>query len=126
MTVLREHKRRQAAEKLKAGAEYKDQGYIFAEYFGEPIGIRSLSDAHLQKVLARAELPSMRLYDLRHLAATLRLANGQHPKIVSEMLGHSSVTQTLDTYSHVTPTMQRESAARLEALLRSSAPQSSL
>lgn len=119
VSALREHKRRQAAEKLIAGPEYRDQGYIFAGYFGEPIGTRSLSDSHFQKIVERAKLSSMRLYDLRHLAATLRLANGEHPKIVSEMLGHSSVTLTLDTYSHVTLTMQRESAVRLENLLRS-------
>ena len=53
----------------------------------------------------------MRLYDLRHTAATLRLVNGEHPKVVQEMLGHASITLTLDTYSHVLPGMQEESAA---------------
>ena len=64
----------------------------------------------------------MRLYDLRHSAATLRLANGENPKIVSEMLGHASIVLTLDTYSHVLPEMQAASAARLETLLFPSTP----
>ena len=48
-----------------------------------------------------------------------RLVNGEHPKVVQEMLGHASITLTLDTYSHVLPGMQEESAARLDRLLRS-------
>ncbi len=56
----------------------------------------------------------MRLYDLRHTAATLRLVNGEHPKVVQEMLGHASITLTMDTYSHVLPGMQEESAALLD------------
>ena len=59
----------------------------------------------------------MRFHDLRHTAATLLLARGVHPKIVSEMLGHSSIAITLDLYSHVTPTMQRETAAVMDSVL---------
>ncbi len=59
----------------------------------------------------------MRLYDLRHSCATLLLAQGEHPKVVSERLGHASVTLTLDTYSHVLPTMQQQAAERLESVL---------
>jgi integrase len=54
---------------------------------------------------------------LRHTAATLRLVNGEHPKVVQELLGHASITLTMDTCSHVLPGMQEESAARLDALL---------
>ena len=68
-------------------------------------------------LMAKAGLPKLRLYDLRHIAATLRLANGEHPKIVSEMLGHSSVAITLDTYSHVIQSMQQQSAERLDSFL---------
>lgn len=55
--------------------------------------------------------------DLRHTAATLMLSRGVHPKIVSEMLGHSTVAITLDLYSQVTPTMQRKAASVMNALL---------
>lgn len=66
---------------------------------------------------ARAGVPRIRFHDLRHTAATLLLGRGVHPKIVSEMLGHSTIAITLDTYSHVTPTMQREAAAAMDAVL---------
>jgi integrase len=59
----------------------------------------------------------MRLYALRHTHATLMLLQGTHRKVVSERLGHSSIVITLDTYSHMIPSMQRESAAKLDALL---------
>ncbi len=59
----------------------------------------------------------MRLYDLRHTHASLLLLVGVHPKIVSERLGRSSIVTTLDTYSHVSPSLQRESADKLDALL---------
>ncbi|MDB5069545.1 MAG: Phage integrase [Candidatus Eremiobacteraeota bacterium] len=62
-------------------------------------------------------LPRIRFHDLRHTCATLHLANGTHPKIVSEMLGHASIQITLDTYSHVLPSMQRDAADRFDAVL---------
>lgn len=61
--------------------------------------------------------PRVRFHDIRHTAATLLLGRGVHPKIVSEMLGHSTVAITLDLYLHVTPTMQREAAATMDELL---------
>ena len=70
-----------------------------------------------QPLLERAGLPRMRFYDLRHTAATLLLSEGVHPKVVAERLGHSSITITLDTYSHVLKGMQREAAAKLDGLL---------
>ena len=66
-------------------------------------------------ILSRAELsPSLRLYDIRHSGATLLLAANEHPKIVSERLGHSSVTITLDVHSHVLPSMQQGASDKLE------------
>jgi len=67
--------------------------------------------------LDRAGLPRLRFHDLRHSAATLLLGRGVHPKIVSEMLGHSQIAITLDLYSHVTPTMQRQATDAMEAVL---------
>lgn len=60
------------------------------------------------KLLDQAQLPRMRFHDLRHSAATLLLAMGVHPKIVQDLLGHSNIATTMDTYSHVLPSMQRE------------------
>ncbi|HSF18300.1 MAG TPA: tyrosine-type recombinase/integrase, partial [Vicinamibacteria bacterium] len=58
-----------------------------------------------------------RLYDLRHTCATLLLLAGENPKVVSERLGHASIALTLDTYSHVLPSMQQKAAERLESIL---------
>lgn len=62
-------------------------------------------------------MPTIRLYDLRHSHATLLMADGVHPKVVQERLGHSSIQLTIDTYSHVVPGMQERATERLEALL---------
>ena len=90
---------------------------VFDNGDGVPPNMRSLVKAH-KTVLKRARIDgSVRLYDLRHTHATLLLGAGVHPKIVSERLGHSTITITLDTYSHVLPGMQRESADQLDAML---------
>jgi integrase len=102
---------------LRLGAEYQDHGFVFANEFGGPLHLNNLTVRHFKPLLKKAELPEMRIYDLRHSAATLRLANGDNSKVVAEMLGHASVVLTLDTYSHVLPNMQTESAARLEEVL---------
>ena len=65
----------------------------------------------------RAEIEDFRWHDCRHSCATLLLAAGENPKVVSERLGHANITLTLDTYSHVLATMQEGAAARLEAVL---------
>jgi hypothetical protein len=70
-----------------------------------------------QSLIRRAGLERIRFHDLRHTAATLMLSRGIHPKVVSEMMGHSQISTTLDLYSHVTPTMQREAAEAMEALV---------
>ncbi len=73
---------------------------------------------HFKPILTKANLPaSLRFYDLRHTCATLLLVQGENPKVVSERLGHASITLTLDTYSHVLPTMQEAATTRLEQTL---------
>ena len=69
-------------------------------------------------LLRSAELPPVRLYDLRHTAATISLIAGASPKIISEQLGHASVAFTIDVYSHVLPHMQdAQRAEKVDALL---------
>ncbi len=70
-------------------------------------------------LLELAGLPLIRFHDLRHTAATLLLGKGIHPKVVSELLGHSQVGLTLDLCSHVTPTMHRQAVTTFDELLRS-------
>ena len=74
--------------------------------------------SHLFRVTVEAAgVPKIRLHDLRHTAASLALATGIHPKVVSERLGHSSVAITLDIYSHLTPGLQEDAAERLGEIL---------
>jgi integrase len=120
--TLIEHRRRQSAERLAAGPQYTAHDLVFATGAGTPLDLRNLSQRHFKAVVRRAGLSeTLRLYDLRHTSATLLLAAGEHPKVVSERLGHATVTLTLDTYSHVLPTMQQGAADRLETLLFGSA-----
>ena len=71
----------------------------------------------LPPLLRRAELPEIRFYDLRHTCATVLLSKGVHPKFVQELLGHTTIAITLDTYSHVLPGMGDQTAEAMEAAL---------
>jgi integrase len=89
---------------------------IFTTPSGRPIHADKLAKM-FKSVLRKTGLPAIRLYDLRHTGATLALAAGVPPKVVSEQLGHASAAFTLDIYSHVLPHMQEEAAAKVEAVL---------
>jgi integrase len=117
MDALSEQKKQQDEWKLKAGDGYNDHGLVFATKSGLPTDQRNLRYSFHRRMLA-AGLPSdIRLYDLRHSCATLLLGANVHPKIVSERLGHGSITITLDVYSHVLPTMQESASETLEQIL---------
>lgn len=113
--ALREHRARQMLERSLAGGSYVDADLVFAREDGSPVHPDGFADA-FQRHAKAAKLPRIRFHDLRHTHATLALAAGVHPKVVSERLGHASVTITLDTYSHAIPAMQ-ETAASLVASL---------
>ena len=118
LSALHEHKRRQGAERLKAGANYQNNELVFAMRDGRPILLRTLDRLHFKPTLKRAKLSeSFRLHDLRHSCATLLLAANEHPKVVSERLGHANIILTLDTYSHVLPSMQQAASEKLESIL---------
>ncbi len=107
---LREQRRKQNEERLAVGELWNvGEGYVFTDEIGHPIHPDKFSDL-FRKRIAEAELPKIRLHDLRHSYATLALKAGVHPKVVSERLGHATVGITLDTYSHVTPSIAREAA----------------
>lgn len=116
VTALREHRKRQAQEQLLVGGEWRDVGLVFSTEFGDFLSPTTLRLA-LRRTLSRAGLPTIRFHDLRHSAATLMLSRGVHPKMASEMLGHSTIAITLDLYSHVTANMQREAADAINAAL---------
>ena len=100
-------RRKQTEQRLLLGAEWTAGDLVFPSAIGRPQEGRNLVYGQLHPLLRGAGLPVIRFHDLRHTAATLMLSRGIHPKIVSEMLGHSTIGITLDLYSHVTPTMQR-------------------
>jgi integrase len=118
VAALRRHRVLQKEERLRLGAAWQGEELVFTNEIGRPIGASSLLRLSFLPLLSRAGLPRMRFHDLRHSAATLLLGQGVHPKIVAEMLGHSKIGTTLDLYSHVTPTMQREATLAMEAILR--------
>jgi len=89
---------------------------VFKTMSGDPINADRLAK-HFKSLLRLAGLPIIRLYDLRHTAATIALPAGVPPKVLSEQLGHASAAFTLDTYAHVLPHMQDEAAAKCERLL---------
>jgi len=82
---------------------------------GEPLQ-QGLVSWSLHEALQRAGLPRIRVHDLRHTAATQLLEKGVHPKVVQELLGHSTIMLTLDTYSHVAPALHAEVAGRMQEL----------
>jgi integrase len=114
--TLRQHRRKQAERRLKIGPDYKDQDLIFAQENGDALRASSLGKS-LDRLLAKAGVKRIRFHDLRHTAATLMLVGGVHPKVVSERLGHATISITLDTYSHVLPDLQKDAATVMDSLL---------
>jgi integrase len=115
--ALKVHKALQNEERLKAGSLWQDDDLVFTSTIGTPVDVGNLTYRSFRPLLKRAGLPRIRVHDLRHTAATLLLGKGVHPKIVQEMPGHSTITQTMDTYSHVLPDMQDEAVGAMEATL---------
>jgi len=100
--ALRSHRARQAEEKnLRLGSLWQEGGLVFPTVTGTTTSGTNLLGRYFKPLLKRAELPSIRLHDLRHTCATVLLMAGKHPKDVQELLGHASISITLDTYPHV-------------------------
>jgi integrase len=119
VTALRAHRVRQLEARLVAGGRWQDLGFVFASGIGTPLDPRNVT-REFKSLLAAAQLPNIRLHDLRHSCATLLLAQGVNPRVVMETLGHSQVSLTLNTHSHVLPALQREAAAKIDAALAGS------
>lgn len=108
------HKIRQNEERLQAGTSWSNFNLIFCNRKGRHIQPTTLNQG-LTRLLKRAGLPHMHVHDLRHSLASILLAMGVHPKVVQEILGHSSVSITMNIYSHVMPTMHSAAAQDLNA-----------
>jgi integrase len=116
VTSLRAHRARQLQERLWAGSRWQEGNYVFASRIGTPLDGTNVTHG-LQATLIAAGLPRQRFHDLRHACASLMLAQGVHPRVVMETLGHSQISLTMNTYSHVIPSLQREAADRMEEVL---------
>ena len=108
--VLRDHRTRQpgVAERL-----------VFTTEIGTPIEPRAFN-ADFSRILKNAKLPTIRLHDLRHSAASLMLAQGVHPRVVMEILGHSQISLTMNTYSHVLLSILRDAADKMDRVIAAS------
>lgn len=116
VSMLRTHKKRQAELKLMLGSEYHDNGLVFCEPNGDIMNPTKLS-RKFSEFLKRNNLPHIRFHDLRHTNATLMLKAKIAPKVASARLGHSTITITMDLYSHMLTDMDEEVANTLEDVL---------
>jgi integrase len=99
-------------------SRFKDtDDLIFSTEKGTPIDGRNFVRRVFEPALCRAGLPKIRFHDLRHTFASLLIAQGEHPKLISEQLGHASVQMTLDRYGHLLPASYDSAGERLELAL---------
>ncbi|NSW83570.1 MAG: site-specific integrase [Syntrophothermus sp.] len=115
--ALKAHKARQAKEKLLAGPSYQDNGLVFCTEIGTPINPRNFNRKfyELRKKAGLGE--DVNLHALRHTYATRLLELGEDLKVVQELLGHSRIAVTADTYAHVSPKLKRDAVAKLDGML---------
>ncbi|MCX6020328.1 MAG: site-specific integrase [Chloroflexi bacterium] len=119
VAALRAHRVRQLEERLHAGDVWEDwqgAGLVFTREDGGPLHASTVTHG-FQKLLERAGLPKVRFHDLRHTAATLLLAQGAPARLIMEVLGHSQISLTMNTYAHVMPAAMREAANHMQSAL---------
>lgn len=114
VAMLQRHRARQREQFLMLGVSATASDRVFTNELGEPLRPNSVGQA-FRRLVDAAALPVIRLHDLRHTHATHLVMAGVNVKVVSERLGHSSVSFTLDTYGHVMPGQQAEAAAAAAA-----------
>jgi integrase len=108
----------QDKEKCLVGESWEDCNLVFRSTTGTPIQRNNLVARSFKPLLDKAGLPrTFRFHDLRHTAASLLFSRGLHPKIVQELLGHSTIAITLDVYSHMVPGMAAQAARAMEDAL---------
>ncbi|MDQ4000491.1 MAG: site-specific integrase, partial [Actinomycetota bacterium] len=118
VTALKDHRKRQLEERMRLAGFWQNQGLVFPSQTGSLLNPSNLRNRSFKRIKARSGVrEDLRFHDLRHTCATLLLSEGVNVKVVSEMLGHASITITLNTYSHVLPDMQDSAADAMEAVL---------
>lgn len=118
--ILKKHLRQQRKQKLQLGSAYQDHGLVVSTTLSTPMSPDNLR-RHFNRMIKESNLPKIRFHDLRHSHATIMLQLGEHPKVVGDRLGHSRSSITLDTYSHVTPNLQKRAAQKFSNSLLSTA-----
>jgi len=117
VSALREHRRRQLEEQLLAGARWSNQDeLVFTTTIGTPLDGDSVTKA-FSVILEKAGIRHVRFHDLRHSCASLLLAQGVPMRVVMEVLGHSTITLTMNTYSHVMPSLLSDAADAMDRAL---------
>jgi integrase len=111
-------KERQEKAFGELGIDRTEQTLVACRYDGKPLWPTSVTHEFIKAMKKLPDLPQVRFHDLRHSHATQLLMEGIHPKIAQERLGHSTITTTLDLYSHVTDTMQDDAALKLNDAFR--------
>jgi integrase len=118
VTALKDHRKRQLEERMRLAGHWQDQGLVFAGETGSLLNPSNLRNRSFKRIKAHSGVrEDLRFHDLRHTCATLLLSEGVNAKVVSELLGHASITITLNIYSHVLPDMQDSAADAMEAAL---------
>ena len=117
LSALKRHNETQLEERNKVAGLWEDHNLVFTTRVGTPITRQDLITRSFKPLLQRAGLPDIRFHDLRHTCATLLLGKGVHPKLVQELLGHATISITLNTYSHVLPVMGNQAARAMEDAL---------
>jgi integrase len=115
--ALESHRERQLEEKLRLAGLWNENGLVFTTAIGTLVDGDNLVKRSFTPLVDRTRLFQIRFHDLRHTFATLLLTRGTHPKVVQEMLGHADISQTMDTYSHVLPDMQKGAVGEIERVL---------
>lgn len=131
ISALAAHRSRQEAERELCGSHWKESGMVFTTKVGSMLDPRNMlrqfysimntpdpNDPEPDPKKKKRLLPHLRFHDLRHSAATLLLAQGVHPRFIMELLGHSTISLTMNTYGHVLESMRRETANQMDAILK--------
>jgi integrase len=114
--ALRAQRTAQLAERMLAGSEWHDKNLVFCQPNGRPLDPRN-DHREWHELLAEAHVRPARLHDARHTAATLLLQQGVAARVAMEVLGHSQISLTLGTYSHVAPELAEDAAQLMAAVL---------
>lgn len=116
VAALRAQKDRQTFERAAAGELWREGGYVFTSTVGTPLNPSNVAK-RLHVLLTESGLPHQRFHDLRHCAASLLLAGGVAPRTIMGILGHSQISLTMNTYAHLSPTLERDAAKALDSVL---------